>query len=334
MTLTRTTFGISSLVLVISLMVCVSLGPADIAPSDVWRSVLARFGWGETTLNAAREGIVWHVRFPRALTAVFVGAGLALCGAVMQSITRNPIADPYLLGLSAGASIGAVIVIVLGFTIALPVAAFVGALIAMVATLTIAGSTGQLTATRTILAGLAVSAFFSALASLVIFWAATGDTYREILGWLLGSLAGASWISVAIAGIALAVIAVPMAFTGGQLDAFSFGDRAAVALGVNINLVRWVLLGACAVLTGAMVSVSGSIGFVGLVIPHAVRLVIGVGNRLVLPMVMITGGTFLLWADTFARTLADPRELPVGVVTAIIGGPVFAVLLLRRGDVR
>lgn len=334
MTKARGTLAVMGIILIASVLMSVSMGPADIAAADVGRSVLAKLGIGETTLTASREGIVWHVRFPRALTAVFVGAGLGICGAVMQSITRNPIADPYLLGLSAGASMGAVLVIIMGVTFALPLAAFIGALIAMTATLAIAGATGQLTPTRTILAGLAVSAFFSSLASLVIFWAATGDSYREILGWLLGSLAGARWSSVLIAGVAILVIALPMSFSGAQLDAFGFGDRAATALGVNVNVVRFTLLAACAILTGAMVSVSGSIGFVGLVVPHAVRLIIGVGNRLLLPVVMMAGGTFLLWADTFARTFAEPRELPVGVVTAIIGGPVFALLLLRRGDVK
>lgn len=320
--------------LIASIAVAVAFGPADLSAADVTRTILAHLGLGDAPLSPARDAIVWELRVPRALTAVVVGAGLAVCGVVMQSITRNPLADPYLLGLSSGASFGAVLVIVLGVPFALAPAAFLGSGAAMLVTLLVAGAAGVLTPTRTILAGLAVSAVFGALTSLVIFLAATGDTYREILGWLLGSLAGARWESLAIAAGAFLVLGVPLLFAGRVLDAFAFGDRSAAALGIPVEQSRWVLLGACAVLTGALVSVSGAIGFVGLVLPHAVRLVVGAGHRALLPLSALAGGLFLLWADTIARTVVDPRELPVGVVTALVGGPVFAALLLRRGSAR
>ena len=158
----------------------------------------------------------------------------------------------------------------------------------------------------------------------------TGDSYREILGWLLGSLSGARWEAVAIAGIALLVVGVPLALSGRILDAFAFGDTTAASLGVPVQGARWALLAATALLTGAMVSVSGAIGFVGLVLPHAVRLLVGPGHRALLPLSALVGAVFLIWADTLARTLFDPRELPVGIVTALIGAPVFALLLARR----
>ena len=151
-----------------------------------------------------------------------------------------------------------------------------------------------------------------------------------MLSWLLGSLAGARWESVAIAGIAILVLGVPLSFTGRILDAFALGDTTAASLGIPVQGVRWTLLGAGALLTGALVAVSGSIGFVGLVLPHAVRLLIGPGHRALLPLSVLTGAVFLVWADTLARTVFEPRELPVGIVTAIIGAPVFAVLLVRR----
>lgn len=242
---------------------------------------------------------------------------------------RNPLADPYLLGLSSGASFGAVMVIVLGFVIALPIAAFGGALVALAATLLLAGAVGRITASRTILAGIAVSAVLGALTSLVIFWSATGDSYREILGWLLGSLAGVTWPAASLALAAVLVVGVPLLFSGGALDAFAFGDRAAASLGVSVSRTRWVLLGATALLTGCLVAVSGSIGFVGLVVPHAVRLLAGSGHRMLLPLSALTGAVFLIWADTIARTLFDPRELPVGIVTALVGAPLFCFLLLR-----
>lgn len=315
--------------LAVSIVLAVAVGPADITPAGAWRSILARVGIGESPLTGLRDGIVWELRMPRVLTAAAVGAGLALCGGIMQAVLRNPLADPYLLGLSSGASLGAVTVIVLGVAIALPLAAFAGALVALVATLLLAGAVGRITASRTILAGIAVSAVLGALTSLVIFWSATGDSYREILSWLLGSLAGVTWPTASIALIAIVIVGVPLLLSGGVLDAFAFGDRAAASLGVSVARTRWVLLSGTALLTGCLVAVSGSIGFVGLVVPHAVRLIVGARHRMLLPLSALTGAIFLIWADTLARTLFDPKELPVGVVTALIGAPLFAVLLLR-----
>jgi iron complex transport system permease protein len=326
-------------ILLLSIVFTVTFGPADIRPTEVWGSILGHLGLDPTALGGEalsplRDGIVWELRMPRILTAAAVGAGLALSGTVMQAITRNPLADPYLLGLSSGASLGAVAVILLGFGVLLPVAAFAGALAALLATLLLAGATGTLTPTRTVLAGLAVSSFFGALTSLVIFWSATGDTYREILSWLLGSLSGARWPAVAIGIGALLLVGVPLMLTGRTLDAFAFGDHAASALGVGVNSTRWLLLTATALLTGAMVAVSGSIGFVGLILPHAVRLVAGQRNRVVLPLSALAGAIFLVWIDTGARTLFDPRELPVGILTAVVGAPVFALLLLSARKIR
>jgi iron complex transport system permease protein len=317
-------------VLLASVVVAVTIGPAEIRVDEVWAAILSHLGLGESPLSALRDGIVWELRLPRILTAAAVGAGLAVSGAVMQALTRNPLADPYLLGLSSGASLGAVSVLLLGAAILLPLAAFLGAMAALVLTLLLASSLGAITPTRTVLAGLAVSALASAITSLVIFWAVTGDSYREILGWLLGSLAGARWPAVAIAGIALLVAGIPILLAGRLLDAFAFGDTSAASLGVNVSATRWGLLAASALLTGAMVSVSGAIGFVGLVLPHAVRLVTGPGHRALLPLSALVGAIFLVWADTLARTVFDPRELPVGIVTAIVGAPVFALLLARR----
>jgi len=325
--------GLVGLVLLAaSLVLAVTLGPAELSPGDVLASLAAHLGFGEPTLSPLRDGIVWQLRMPRVLTAAAVGAGLALCGAVMQAITRNPLADPYLLGLSSGASVGAVVVLVLGWGLLLPLAAFGGALLALVATLGLAlaaGRGGRLAPTTTVLAGVAVTSVFGAITSLVIFWSATNDSYREILNWLLGSLSGTDWTSVAIAGGALLVVGAPLVASARTLDAFAVGESGAAALGVHVARSRALLLGGTALLTGALVAVSGSIGFVGLVLPHAVRLVIGPGHRALLPLSALAGAIFLVWADTGARTLFDPRELPVGILTALIGGPVFAWLLLR-----
>jgi iron complex transport system permease protein len=313
-----------------SIVVAVTIGPADLSVGEVWGSIASHLTATDSPLSVLRDGIVWELRLPRILTAAAVGAGLALVGAIMQALTRNQLADPYLLGISSGASLGAVSVLLLGAAVLLPVAAFAGSLLALAATLALAGAFGGITPTRTVLAGVAVSALAAAITSFVIFWVGAADAYREVLSWLLGSLAGARWEAVAIAGIAMLVIGVPLALTGRILDSFALGDTTAASLGIPVQGVRWTLLGAGALLTGALVAVSGSIGFVGLVLPHAVRLLVGPGHRALLPLSALTGAVFLVWADTLARTVFEPRELPVGIVTAIIGAPVFAVLLARR----
>ncbi|WP_291758840.1 putative F420-0 ABC transporter permease subunit [Cellulomonas sp. 73-145] len=321
--------------LVVTVLVAVTIGPAHLAVSEVARSIGVHLhllgAGGAAPVPTLHDAIVWQLRLPRVLTAAAVGAGLALSGAVMQSLTRNPLADPYLLGLSSGASLGAVAVLVVGVALVLPLAAFAGALLALVGTLTLARAGGTLTPGRAVLAGLAVSQLAAAGTSFVIFWTATGDSYREILAWLMGSLAGATWRSVAISAGALLVVGTVLVVSGARLDAFTFGDTSAAALGLHVDRTRWTLMTLVALLTGAMVAVSGAIGFVGLVLPHIVSALTGPAHRRLLPVAALAGGTFLVWADTLARTAFDPRELPVGIVTALIGVPVFAVLL-RRGQ--
>lgn len=316
--------------LVLTILVAVTIGPADLSVSEVARSIGGHLGLPVGPVPRLHDAIVWDLRLPRVLTAAAVGAGLAIAGAVMQSLTRNPLADPYLLGLSSGASLGAVAVLVVGVSLLLPVAAFAGALVALVATLALARTGGTLAPGRAVLAGLAVSQLFAAGTSFVIFWTATGDSYREILNWLLGSLAGSTWSSVAIAGSAVVVTGVVLLGAATRLDAFAFGDTSAGALGIDVDRTRWTLMTVVALLTGAMVAVSGAIGFVGLILPHAVSSLTGPAHRRLLPVAALSGAVFLIWADTLARTLFDPRELPVGIVTALIGVPVFAYLL-RRG---
>ncbi|RYV51809.1 putative F420-0 ABC transporter permease subunit [Pengzhenrongella frigida] len=316
--------------LVVTVLVTVTIGPAEIAVPDVARSIAGHLGLGDAGVPRLVDAIVWDLRLPRVLTAAAVGAGLALAGAVMQSLTRNALADPYLLGLSSGASLGAVAVLILGVGLLLPVAAFAGALVALVATLALARTHGVLTPGRAVLAGLAVSQLCAAGTSFVIFWTATGDSYREIISWLMGSLAGTTWSSVAISGVALLLVGAVLLASAVRLDAFAFGDTSAAALGIDVERTRWTLMTLVALLTGAMVAVSGAIGFIGLVLPHAVSVVTGPAHRRLLPVAALAGAVFLIWADTAARTVFDPRELPVGIITALVGVPVFAVLL-RRG---
>lgn len=307
----------------------VTVGQAAIAPADVWASAWAHLTGRGPVLSAVDEAILWQGRAPRVVAAVGVGAGLAIAGVVMQALTHNPLADPYLLGVSSGASVGAVAALTLGVSAlwVLPVAAFAGALAALGAVLLVAGRGAS--PVRIILAGVAVGYLGSSLVSLLVFSSARGDAFREILSWLLGSLASARWWEAGVAVAAVAAAAGLVLARARTLDALLLGDDAAVALGVDVERERPWLMVAVAVLTGALVAVSGAIGFVGLVIPHAARLLVGPRHRLLLPAALLGGGLFLLLADTLARTLFEPLEVPVGIVTALVGGPAFALLVRR-----
>jgi iron complex transport system permease protein len=318
-------------ILLVTAIVAVALGSADLAVEEVLRSIASHLGLPVEVGAKTSDAIVWELRLPRVLTAVVVGAGLGMAGTVMQTLTRNPLADPYLLGLSSGASLGAAAVLLLGWSILLPLAAFIGAIVALLVTLTLARSAdGVLTPTRVILSGLVVSQLAAAATSFVVFWTAKGDSYQEILAWIMGSLAGVTWSSAGIAAGTLVIIGGFVMVYAGKLDAFAFGDTAALALGVEPNRARWLLMMGAALLTGALVSVSGAIGFVGLLVPHAAAQFTGPSHRRLLPVSGIVGAILLVWADTIARTVFEPRELPVGIITALIGAPAFAVLLRRQ----
>lgn len=325
----------SLLVLLIASMVAaVTIGPAAIAPQDVWLAIGHHLRLTDGGANAPlADAIVWELRLPRIVAAAAVGAGLSLCGAVIQALTRNPLADPYLLGLSSGAALGAVAFSLLGGALLMSVGAFLGAAATLALALAIARLLGAITPTRAVLAGLAISALASSLTSMLIFWSATGDSYREILSWLMGSLAGTSWPEALTAlGTSLA-LGVPILLGARALNGFAFGEMAAAALGIDVAASRWLLLGATAVLTGVLVSISGAIGFVGLVLPHVARLVFGARHQRMLPAAALGGAIFMVWADTAARSMFSPREIPVGIITALLGTPVFLFVLIRFRNV-
>lgn len=318
------------ILLLASVAIAVTLGPASISVSEVWQTILHHLGLAaDSSVSRLRDAIVWELRLPRVLAALGVGAGLALAGTVMQVLTRNPLADPYLLGLSSGAALGAVIFLLAGAALLMPLGAFIGSLTALALALLIARLLGGATPSRAILAGICIAALASAGTSLLIFWSATGDSYREILSWLMGSLSGTTWSDAGLVALGLVLCAPIILLSGRGLDAFAFGETAAAGLGIDVTRQRWTLLAATALLTGVMVAIGGAIGFVGLVVPHAVRLAVGSRHRVLLPMSMLVGAIFMLWSDTAARSLFDPRELPVGIVTALVGAPAFLLILLR-----
>lgn len=323
--------------LVLAAAWALTVGPAAITTGEVFASAwhhacsLLVDSCAANPLEPLQDAIVWQGRGPRVVAAAGIGAGLALCGGAMQALVRNPLADPYLLGVSSGASVGAVLVLVLGMGVALPAAAFAGGLAALVLTLMLATTRGGgLSPVRTILAGVAVAQLASAAVSFIIFWSAYGDSYREVLTWLMGSLGGVSWGGALLALAATVVVGLFLLSQASTLDAFTFGDVSAASLGISVTSTRWVLLSASALLTGVLVSVAGAIGFIGLVIPHAMRFLVGERHHRLMPVAALAGAIFLLLADTGARSVFSPREVPVGIITAAVGAPVFAYLLRRR----
>lgn len=300
------------------------LGPAEIPWSESLRGLTGR---GDETVVT----IVQQLRAPRVLLTFFVGGSLAVTGAALQALVRNPLADPYLLGLSGGAGVGAVLAIALhlGGAWAVPAAAFVGALIAIGLVYRLALVAGAGVDPRVLLlAGVVVSAFGGAILG-AIFSLSTAAELRNAMLWLLGGFDAASW---RVLGVFSAYAVLPVAFlyyTSRPLDLLSLGEEPAQFLGADVERLKRRLYVSASLLTAACVAVSGIIGFVGLVVPHAVRMVLGHMHRTLLPAAFLLGGALLTGADAMARTAFAPRELPVGVVTALIGVPAFALLLRR-----
>ncbi|MEU4160483.1 iron chelate uptake ABC transporter family permease subunit [Actinoplanes sp. NPDC026670] len=323
-------------VLAASVGAAVTVGPADLSIGTVWAVIGEHLGVGDAGVSVLRAHIVWDLRLPRVLGAAVVGAGLAAAGAVMQTATRNPLADPYLLGVSSGAALGAVLVIVAGFgagMVAVGGGAFAGALAAFTIVVALAGRRAALNPTRVVLTGVAIAQLCAALTSFVIIWVADPHATQSITFWLSGSLARSGWSAIGWSVPALILVLMLILGHARTLNAFAFGEEAAATLGVDVTRTRWLLLVAAALLTAVLVAVSGAIGFVGLILPHAVRMFTGPDHRLLLPVVVPAGAIFLIWVDTAARTVFEPRELPVGVLTALLGVPAF-MFLLRRREVR
>jgi iron complex transport system permease protein len=324
--------------LLLAVLAGVAIGETPIAPGVVLQ-VLANKLWAAGhVLDPIDEGIVWSYRLTRALVAAACGAGLATCGVVLQSLLRNPLADPYLLGISAGASTGAVMVAVLGLgagALSLSAGAFAGAICAFALVILLARASGPTGASaQIILAGIAGSQLFNAITAFLITKSASSEQARGIMFWLLGNLSGVRWpavwlaVPVAVAGLAVCL------WHRRALDAFTFGADSAASLGIPVRRVQLLLISCAALVTAVMVSIVGSIGFVGLVIPHAVRLLAGTGHGRLLPASALGGALFLIAADVLSRTLIKGQVVPVGVVTALVGAPVFALILIGRRHAR
>ena len=323
----------ATVVLLVSLPVATALGATSISWSEVvedWRSRLQG-----VPSDATSDTIVWNIRAPRVLLAAVVGAGLAIAGTVVQTLVRNPLADPYLLGVSSGASVGATAVITLGVlsstgTWALSVGAMIGAVVAAATVFGIAMGQGGLTPLRLVLTGTVLASAFSAIASYLVFRSEEPQAAQSVLFWLLGSLARASWEQLLLPLVATVLAALVLVVLRGWLDAMLAGPDVASSLGVPVARLRVALFVLQALLVGVLVAVAGGIGFVGLIVPHVARLLVGPLHGRMVPVAALVGAIFLVWVDVAARTLATPQDIPLSVVTGVVGAPVFLVLLGRR----
>lgn len=325
--------------LVVAMVLGLVIGPTSIGTWRVLGDAASRVGVGHSTLSALQSTIVWQLRAPRMVLGLLAGAMLAVAGATYQGVFRNPLADPYLLGVAAGAGLGATFAIVGAGSYALtptwtPLLAFLGAMAAVSCTWLIGGRGLRSNAATLILAGVAVSALLTSLQTFLQQQSSSNSIARVYI-WLLGSLATASWHSVTMVLPYVVVCIVVCVVSGRALDVMSVGEDESRSLGIPVRRVRLVVIAASSLGTAAIVSAVGLIGFVGIIVPHIVRLLVGTSYRRILPISVVFGAAFLVFADTIARTVMAPSELPLGVVTAVIGAPVFVLILtLRRSVVR
>ncbi|HEV7345207.1 MAG TPA: iron ABC transporter permease [Devosia sp.] len=310
--------------------------------ASAWSVMASWFGHAPADeAQALRDqAVIYNIRLPRMILGVLIGAGLAVSGLLMQGLFRNPLADPGLVGVSSGSALGAVGIIVLGTTMfapftealgifALPIAAFGGGLVTTAILYRVATRGGQTAIATMLLAGIAIGALAGAISGVLVY-IANDAQLRDLTFWGLGSLAGATWVKIVAAGPIIAIALIVACFLSKGLNALTLGEATAGHLGVPVQRFKIFTILAVAAATGASVAVSGGIGFVGIVVPHLLRLVIGPNHHYLLPATALLGATFLLMADAISRTIVAPAELPIGIVTAAFGGPFFLWILLRR----
>ena len=339
--------------------ISVTLGAIHVSPDEIVKILANKISGKEifaVSWEQKTENIIWNIRFPRVIMAFIVGAGLSLCGVLMQALTKNPLAsgristllwkcdtknplaDPYVLGISSGASAGAVSVIILGLFSFLGgysviFGATLGAAVAISLSLSIASVKGRITSTQLVLAGIATSALFSALTNLIVYGFNNGsDKTKMALYWMVGSLSGATWSRVKYVFIVSVVMMAVILLFARELDILLLGDDVAETLGADTRRIKLLIILASTVLTGVVVSVSGVIGFAGLVVPHVMRGFVGSGHKQLIPMSILGGGLFAMLADLISRIIIAPEELPIGVIAAFFGAPFF-LYLIRKGSV-
>lgn len=329
---------IGLLLLIITLLVCVSIGSVAVPLYDILRIFLHKLpgmdSWIQPDWDLSSEKIVLQVRLPRVLLGLLVGSCLAACGAAFQGVLRNPLADPFTLGVSSGASVGAALLIFFGWQYSLlgiftlPLVAFLSGIITLGIVLRLAGERGKLPAESLILAGVVMQSFLGAVVSFLTTM--SKQTVNEILFWTMGGLSLKGWSYTAILFPYLLVGTVYLCSQARKLNLLALGERLAENTGLDVERTKRRMLIAATLMAAAAVSVSGVIGFVGLVVPHMLRLLLGADYRIIMPLSVIGGGVFMMWSDLAARTVLAPTEIPLGVVTAFIGAPFFGYLLYRN----
>ncbi len=321
--------------LLISLAIAISVGSVPVKLSSVFGVLLNKLSPEiiEQTWSKGRESIIWDIRFPRALLSLMVGSGLAIVGASLQAVTRNPLADPHLLGISSGAAFGAILALLhTGLFIGLltvPLLAFVGALVATSIILGVSRFTGSTGADRLVLTGVAVSFVIMAGANILIFLGDTRATHTVVF-WMLGGLGFAQWSQLIYPFVILILCGAWIFSQVSILNAMTVGDETAYTLGIQVDRFRLIVFVVCALITGVMVAFSGIIGFVGLMVPHIVRMLFGGDYIRIIPLSAILGAILLLWADIAARTIMAPEDIPIGIVTGLVGGGFFIWLLGKK----
>ena len=323
--------GAVLILLVFAVACAAAIGDYEIGLGTVFAAVTNGLGLTAFDVPPIEQSVVWDLRLSRALVAALAGAGLALSGAILQALLRNALAEPFVLGISAGASTGAVAVIVLGIgagSLSLSMGAFAGAFgaFALVAILSNGATSGP---NHTILAGVAASQLFNALTSYIVTTSANAQQARDVMFWLLGSFGGVRWPDFQLLIVVVTLGLIVCLLMARALDAFTFGDEDAAALGVPVGRIRLILFGVTALVTATIVSMVGAIGFVGLVVPHAARYLVGPLHQRLLPASAALGALFLVLADIASRVVAEQQTIPIGVVTALVGVPFFAIILYR-----
>ena len=313
-----------------------SMGSAEVSFSDALSVLWSRLNPAAPSVDAIVDKIVWQLRFPRVILAFVVGGGLSIVGVAMQTLVRNPLAEPYILGISSGAAAGASLFYlgflppVISLALTLPLAAFAGGFFTMLLVYLIARRGSHVEITRLLLAGVALSALMGAVSTLATFASPELEKMKTIMFWLLGSFSSSRWDGILLPLVVCLFSSALLIAFARPLDAMLLGDDSAGYLGVPVERFKRWLLALAALVTGVLVAAAGAIGFVGLIVPHAVRSQTGVRHRRLVPVAFIAGGIFLVWADILARTLLPPHELPIGVVTAVCGVPFFLVLLRKN----
>ena len=326
------------LILLVSMAGALTIGTVSLSVGDVVSAVYDSLR-SSVPIDAPGQGplhdIVWLLRMPRILMAACIGAGLATSGVIMQAIVKNPLADPYILGVSSGASLGATAAILLGIGVSLGenfvgISAFIGAFAISLAIVFIANMGGRANAVKLLLAGMALSAVCSAFSSFIVYFANDKDGIQSITYWLMGSMAGAKWSTLQVM-IPMSMVIPLFFYTQSKiLNLMLLGDDTAITLGVDLHRYRQTYLLVSALLVGFAVYAAGMIGFVGLIVPHVSRMLVGADHRRLLPIAALSGAIFLVWADVLCRVIIPQTELPIGILISMIGAPCFIYLMVKR----